>query len=202
MAGYLEGVKIKRIFLSAVMAATLLGLSAPSVLADPQQGPVEQAFICDEEGCGTGTAQFVSFAGDLLLNLSIGEKSNVQVGAVVQNIVGLPANTVQVDYKGTADANVGPHMILNYYLPGGKLAGRVIPFVQGKSASGAPSGFSRVVFNGGDLGIPSGAVWQNIEVLLIGENGNGSTSIDSIKVNGVAAAKLMNTQNTCDFVPQ
>ncbi|MGH9548349.1 MAG: hypothetical protein ACRD3W_03200 [Terriglobales bacterium] len=194
---------IKRLTSTAILLTLVawLGVFCAARAADAPTGPTLQAFVCDDDGCSTGTAQFVGSLGHLVLNLSIAEKSDVEVGAVVKNVNGLPAGEVQVDYRGQVNADFGPHLIFTYVLPNSKVAGRVVPFVQGAPIAGAPEGYTRLSFKGIDMGMVPGTTLRSLEILGIGENGGGSTTIDTVTVNGVTAAKAMSTQNTCDYVP-
>jgi hypothetical protein len=167
----------------------------------PQGDPTYQPFVCDENGAGTGNASFVSSLKHFSLNLSVGDASQVIVGAVFGNVSGAPPKEIVVDYRGQVNSTFGPYLLLSYYLPNAKLAGRVVPFAQAKNGNNAPEGFTRAVFRGQDMGLPEGTTIQSMEMIGIGENGAGNVTIGDVSVNGAIAAKLLSTQSTCDFVP-
>ncbi|HEY9775295.1 MAG TPA: hypothetical protein V6C81_16130 [Planktothrix sp.] len=166
-----------------------------------QGEPNYQPFICDESGAGSGSASFVSSLRHLSLSLSVGDNSQVIVGANFGNVQGLPPKEIVIDYRGQANSTFGPFLLLSYYLPNAKLSGRVVPFMQAKNGKDAPEGYTRAIFRGQDLELPEGATIQSMEMIGIGENGGGSVTIGDVTVNGAAASKLLSTQNTCDFVP-
>jgi len=168
---------------------------------NPVSKPTLQPFICDEDGAGTGTSQFISSIGHLWLQMAISDKSNVEVGVSFNNVSGQPLSEILVDLKGDLNNTFGPWLVLSYRLPTGKIAGRVVSFSQAKSVSGAPEGFNRIAFTGNDLGLPPGTIMRAMEIMAIGENASGSITVGDVTVNGITAGKLMNTQTTCDFVP-
>jgi hypothetical protein len=175
---------------------------APNAQDNSPAGPATlQPFICDQRGLGTGSSQFVSALHHLWLQLSISEKSDVQVGVNFNNVAGLRPAQIMIDYKGDVNDTFGPWLVLSYQLPSGKVAGKVVSFTQGQALSGAAEGFNRIAFTGDGLGLPAGTVLRALEIIAIGENASGTVTLGDVTTNGVAAGKLMNAQMTCDFVP-
>ena len=167
----------------------------------PSVAPSLQPFVCDEAGAGSGTAQFVSASGHLWLQLAIDEKSDVVIGTVFNNVQGLQLTSLVLDYKGDVNNTFGPWLVVSYKLPSGKLAGRVVPFTQASTASGAPDGYNRIAFTPSNLSLPQQVTINSLEIIAIGENSTGSISLGDITVNGAKSSQLMTTKATCEFVP-
>jgi len=180
-------------------AVALAGM--PAVSADAPAAINQQPFVCDESGVGSGAAIFVSSLGHFSLQLNVADSSPVEVGCVLQNVAGLTLQTVAVDYQGNIETTFGPYMAITYRLPGGKLAGRVVPFTEADIAPSPSKGLSRATFDCGNLGLPQGTTIQTLEFIAIGENDGGSVTISDVFVNDTATGKLLKTVNTCDFVP-
>ncbi len=160
-----------------------------------------QAFICDQSGLSTGSSQFITAKHHLWLQLSISEKSDIQVGVNFNNVSGLQPAQLMIDYKGDVNDTFGPWLVISYQMPSGKVAGKVVSFTQGQAVSGAPEGFNRLAFTGEGLGLSGGTTLRALEIIAIGENASGTITLGDVTVNGVTAGKLMNPQLTCDFVP-
>lgn len=175
---------------------------APNAQDNSPTGPQTlQTFICDQGGLGTGSSQFVSALHHLWLQLSISEKSDVQVGVNFNNVSGLRPSQMMIDYKGDVNNTFGPWLVISYQLPSGKVAGKVVSFTQAQPLSGAPEGFNRIAFTGEGLGLPAGTNLRALEIIAIGENASGTITLGDVTVNGVTAGKLTTPQLTCDFVP-
>jgi hypothetical protein len=163
--------------------------------------PTYQPFVCDEALTGQGAASFVSSLKHFSLQLSVGDSPSVIVGAVFGGVAGVAPDEIVIDFKGQANTTFGPYLLLSYTLPNGKVAGRVLPFVQGKPGAGATGGFTRVVFRGADMGLPSGTTIRSMEIIALGENGGGNVTIGDITIDGVTCSKTLASLSTCEYVP-
>lgn len=121
------------------------------------------------------------------------------MGSTFKNLSGQALHSIAITFKGATSDTFGPYIVLTYRLPGGKSAGRVIPFSQGSLTT--VNGQTTATFTPTGLELPDNTVIQDLEIIAIGENGGGSVTISDVSVNGTLVGKLLTTLNTCDALP-